>query len=347
MSLRPVLSLLLPLGGAAVLAGLLLLGRQPSQATGATAGSSGSPAAPAAAEPRQPVATEALPVLPSREGLARAADGRHYPLVPAEPAETAALLARLEQAVRAPQTPEAAMPALGHQQQVIYRVLAHQPQRAAEVRAALPERWRGVFDLHLQARRAFVAMHNPARRPVNLPAWRIQTPQSAELLLRHYREAAAATGIPWEVLAAVNLVESGMGRIDGVSVADAHGPMQFLPSTWAEPGIGNGGDIRDPRTAIHAAARYLVRRGGLKDIRKGLWGYNNSDLYGTGVLAYAELLRRDPAAFRGLYHWEIHYASAAGDVWLPVGYRQDRPVRATTWLQAAPAGSPPAGSSGY
>lgn len=88
----------------------------------------------------------------------------------------------------------------------------------------------------------------------------------------YYYAAAAATGIPWEVLAAVNLVESGMGRIDGVSIADARGPMQFLPTTWAEAGIGKGGDIRNPQDAIHAAARYLVRRGGLKDIRKGLWG---------------------------------------------------------------------------
>jgi membrane-bound lytic murein transglycosylase B len=276
-----------------------------------------------------------------------APDGRHYPLVPTDPTETARLLVAVEEAVRAATTPETQLPALGHQQQVIYRVLAHQPSQAARVRAALPERWQGVFDLHLRARQAFVAMHNPARRPTSLPAWRIQAPESPERLLTYYREAAAATGIPWEVLAAVNLVESAMGRIDGVSVADAHGPMQFLPSTWAEPGIGNGGDIRDPRTAIHAAARYLVRRGGLVDIRKGLWGYNNSDLYGTGVLAYAELLRRDPAAFRGLYHWEVHYASASGDVWLPVGYVQDRPIKVSTWLQATPSGAPPSGSSGY
>ena len=156
----------------------------------------------------------------------------------------------------------------------------------------------------------------------------------------------AATGIPWEVLAAVNLVESGMGRIDGVSVADARGPMQFLPSTWAEPGIGNGGDIRDPRTAIGAAARYLVRRGGLKDIRKGLWGYNNSEHYGRAVLAYAALLRNDPAAYRGLYHWEIHFASATGDLWLPVGYNQRKPLPASTWLKTNPAGANPTGRSG-
>jgi membrane-bound lytic murein transglycosylase B len=267
--------------------------------------------------------------------------------VPADPAATAALLARVEEALRSPTTAEADLPALGHQQQVIYRVLAYQAARAAAVRAALPERWQPVFDLHIKARRSFIAMHDPARRPTKVPAWRIQAPESPANLLRYYREAAAATGIPWEVLAAVNLVESGMGRIDGVSVADAHGPMQFLPSTWAEPGIGKGGDIRDPRTAINAAARYLVRRGGLRDIRKGLWGYNNSDNYGTAVLAYAALLKSDPEAYRGLYHWEIHFASAAGDLWLPVGYMQPTPLNATTWLQANPAGAPPPGSAGY
>ena len=263
---------------------------------------------------------------------------RHYPLVPADPATTAALLSRVEEALRSPATPEADLPGLGHQQQVIYRVLAHQRHRGTLVRAALPERWRPVLDLHVAARRHFIAMHDPSRRPTHVPAWRILPPERAENLLRYYREAAAATGIAWEVLAAVNLVESGMGRIDGVSVADARGPMQFLPSTWAEPGIGNGGDIRDPRTAIGAAARYLVRRGGLKDIRKGLWGYNNSDHYGQAVLAYAALLRNDPAAYRGLYHWEIHFAAAAGDLWLPVGYNQRKPLPATTWLRTNPAG---------
>ena len=293
------------------------------------------------------VIAKAPPVaLASKAGLPTAADGRHYPLVPADPAPTAALLTRVEEALRSPATPEVDLPGLGHQQQVIYRVLAHQKHQATQVRAALGERWRPVLDLHLAARRNFIAMHDPSRRPTHLPAWRILPPERAENLLRYYREAAAATGIPWEVLAAVNLVESGMGRIDGVSVADARGPMQFLPSTWAEPGIGNGGDIRDPRTAIGAAARYLVRRGGLKDIRKGLWGYNNSDHYGRAVLAYAALLRNDPAVYRGLYHWEIHFASAAGDLWLPVGYNQRKPLPASTWLKTNPAGANPTDRSG-
>ena len=292
--------------------------------------------------------TVALPTvaLPTDLSLPRAADGRHYPLVPADPARLAALLAEVEAAVRDPATPEAELAALGHQQQVIYRVLAHRQALATAVRAQLPPRWQPVFDRHLRARRAFLAMHRPPR-PAQVPAWRIVAPEPPENLLRYYREAAAATGIPWHVLAAVNLVESGMGRIDGVSVADARGPMQFLPTTWAEPGIGNGGDITDPRTAIHAAARYLVRRGGLRDIRKGLWGYNNSDHYGRGVLEYAALLREDPAAYRGLYHWEIHYAADGGDLWLPLGYRQTRPLPVAAHLRQMPASRPPQGSSGY
>jgi len=335
----------LPLAAAAAgLLGASLLLRLPSAAN-PSQGAATPP--PTASAPAGPAASLAGPSLPTRPGLPTAADGRHYPLVPAEPRATASLLAQVEEALRSEATPAADLPALGHQQQVIYRVLAHQLEQADQVRAALPERWRPVFDRHIRARREFIAMRDPSQRPANLPAWRIIPPEPAANLLRYYREAAAATGIPWEVLAAVNLVESGMGRIDGVSVADAHGPMQFLPSTWAEPGIGNGGNIRDPRTAINAAARYLVRRGGLKDIRKGLWGYNNSDHYGRAVLEYAALLKEDPRAYTGLYNWEIHFASAAGDLWLPVGYWQARPVPARTWIQTTPVGAPPAGSSGY
>ena len=134
----------------------------------------------------------------------------------------------------------------------------------------------------------------------------------------------------------MNLVETGMGRIDGVSVANAQGPMQFLPTTWAEPGIG-AGSIRDPHDAIQAAARYLVRRGGLQDIRRGLWGYNNSDYYGRAVLLYASLMREDPAAYTGLYHWEIHFNAAAGDLWLPVGYNQPQRISVQEYLQTNPA----------
>lgn len=284
-------------------------------------------------------------LLPTASGLPRSPDGRHYPLVPQDAKTLAALLASLEEALRSPATPAADLPDLGHQQQVIYRVLAHRRPLAAAVRAALPKRWQPVFDHHVAARRAFLAMHR-GPRSLTLPSWRIIAPEPPDHLLRYYREAAAATGIPWEVLAAVNLVETGLGRVDGISVAGAQGPMQFLPSTWAQPGIGKG-NIRNPRDAIHAAARYLVRRGGPANLRQALWGYNNNEHYGEAVLRYAALLKDDPAAFRGFYHWEVHFASGAGDLWLPIGYNQPRPISVGTYLKQQPASAPPPGSSGY
>lgn len=311
----------------ALLGGLTLQSERQPEAQAATTPASAPPAALPGLE------------LPGDPALPRMADGRHYPLVPAEPAELAALLSGVEAALRAAHTPAGALPRLGHQQQVIYRVLSHEPERSAAVLALLEPRWRGVAERHLAARRAFLAMHRSGGLS-QLPAWRIQAPEPAERLLAHYRKAAAATGIDWEVLAAINLVETGMGRIDGVSVANAQGPMQFLPTTWAQAGVG-AGDIRDPHDAIQAAARYLVRRGGLADIRQGLLGYNNSPHYGQAVLHYAALLRDDPRAFTGLYHWEIHVHSVAGDLWLPVGYQRSTPIAVAAFLEQVPASAPP------
>jgi hypothetical protein len=277
--------------------------------------------------------------LPEDPALPRQADGRHYPLVPADPAELAALVAAVETALRDPATAAVQLPRLGHQQQVIYRRLSQDPERSEAVLALLDPAWRSVAERHLAARREFLTMQRRSRPLAALPAWQIIQPAPAEELLAHYRKAAAATGIDWEVLAAINLVESGMGRIDGVSVANAHGPMQFLPSTWNQPGVGQG-DIRDPHDAIQAAARYLVRRGGLEDIRQGLWGYNNSDYYGRAVLLYASLLRDDPRAYIGLYHWEVHVNTQAGDLWLPVGYAQTAPIPVNAYLQQVPASAP-------
>ena len=294
----------------------------------------------------QPIPVATLPVaaatsiaLPTSSDQPRTRDGRQYPKVPNDSAELASLLAAVEETLRNPTTPDADLPDLGHQQQVIYRVLSTDTPRADQVLKALPNRWRSIAQRHLAARREFVRMSR-GRGPTTLPAWRIIQPEPADNLLAYYRKAEAATGIDWEVLAAVNLVETGMGRIDGVSVANAQGPMQFLPTTWAEPGIG-AGDIRDPHDAIQAAARYLVRRGGLNNIRRGLWGYNNSDYYGRAVMLYASLMKEDPQAYIGLYHWEIHFNAADGDLWLPVGYSQNQPISVQTYINNNPASRSP------
>lgn len=158
-----------------------------------------------------------------------------------------------------------------------------------------------------------------------LPAWRIVEPPPAEELLSYYQEAEAAFGVPWHILAAVNLVETGMGRIRGVSVAGAQGPMQFMPATWAA--FGDGGDVNDYRDAIMGAARYLAHNGGGRgEIDNALWNYNHSDRYVRGVKHYASVMEQDPNAYRGYHQWEIVYLSTMGDVWLPVGYESEARV---------------------
>ena len=278
--------------------------------------------------------------LPSSPNLPKTLEGRHYPIVPSNPNELAELLKDIEEALRNQNTREEFLPFLAHQQQVIYRVLSRDIPRSEEVLAKMPKRWQWVAERHLAARREFLRMSNSRPAASSLPAWRVIPPEPANKLIAYYKKAEKATGIAWEVLAAVNLVESGMGRIDGVSVANAQGPMQFLPTTWAEAGIGQG-NILDPHDAIQAAARYLVRRGGLENIRKGLWGYNNSDYYGNAVLHYAELMKDDPNAYTGLYHWEIHFVTTAGDLWLPIGYEQQQPIKVLDYLQSAPVSAPP------
>jgi hypothetical protein len=266
-----------------------------------------------------------------------APNGRRRPVAPTEPLALAAELEATERALRDPATPNAARPDLGHRNQVAYRQLGIHDEWDAAVLAALPADLVDVVTTHLEARRDLAAMHpNPSDK---VPAWEIRAPEPVDALLTYYREAEAATGIEWEYLAAINLVETGFGRIHGLSVAGAQGPMQFLPTTWDERGIGEG-DINDPHDAIQAAARYLVRRGGPGDMERALRGYNNSPNYVRAVMRYADLMRDDERALAVFHEWEVHYLSSAGDLWLPVGYRETAPLLVDQYLASAPWSRP-------
>jgi membrane-bound lytic murein transglycosylase B len=237
------------------------------------------------------------------------------PAAPTSPESAAAALEAAERTIRDPDADPAELTTMAVVQQVTYRTLGLHPEWDDAVFARLPP------DLHVDVRRNVVArrelraMHTRLRD--ELPAWRIVEPPPADALVAHYREAEAQFGIPWTYLAAINLVETGMGRIRGTSVAGAQGPMQFLPATWNAFGEG---DINDPRDAILAAARYLAHNNGANDIAGALWNYNHSDRYVRAVSAYAEIMRDTPRTFYGYYHWGIFYATNGGDVWLPVGY---------------------------
>jgi hypothetical protein len=115
-------------------------------------------------------------------------------------------------------------------------------------------------------------------------------------LMGLYRESAAkyCPGMSWTVLAAINEIESGDGTNEGPSSAGALGPMQFLPSTWAEWGIDGFGppgppDITNPLDAVPSAARLLCAAGAghTATLSGAIFAYNHATWYVDEVLALA------------------------------------------------------------
>src|ERR1051325_6602233 len=131
--------------------------------------------------------------------------------------------------------------------------------------------------------------------PVNWLSAPSASPQqlSYPQLLGLWQRAGGAYGINWQVLAAINKVESNFGRNMGPSSAGAVGWMQFMPSTWERWGFDADkdgyADPWDPYDAVYAAARYLAATGGQSDIRAAIFSYNHADWYVREVLQIANL----------------------------------------------------------
>jgi hypothetical protein len=193
--------------------------------------------------------------------------------------------------------PPAATLALAARERGIVHLLAERPRAARRTLARLPQPLRETIRGDLLAARDLRRLTGPSSGRLHLvPA------APAGRLLADYRSAQRRFGVPWQILAAVNLIESAFGRVVNPSSAGAQGPMQFLPSTWRAYGLG--GDIRSPRDAILGAANYLHRSGAPADEARARHAYNPSRLYVDAVLAYARVLRRDPLAFLIYYSWE-------------------------------------------
>jgi murein DD-endopeptidase MepM/ murein hydrolase activator NlpD len=108
-----------------------------------------------------------------------------------------------------------------------------------------------------------------------------------------WQRAGATYGIPWQVLASINKIESNFGQNMGPSSAGAVGWMQFMPSTWLRWGFdADGNGLADPwnaTDAIFSAARYLAAAGGQTDIARGVFAYNHADWYVREVLDLARV----------------------------------------------------------
>jgi Transglycosylase SLT domain len=136
-----------------------------------------------------------------------------------------------------------------------------------------------------------------------IPGFFIESFRIPPFLLPIYQAAGTAYGIPWQVLAAINEVETDYGRDLSVSSAGAEGWMQFLPSSWTPYGVdANGDGFKDPYNpadAIFAAARYLRAAGGDTNVRAAVYAYNHSQAYVSSVMLRAQLLGGMPPSLLG------------------------------------------------
>jgi membrane-bound lytic murein transglycosylase B len=190
------------------------------------------------------------------------------------------------------------------QAQALYRRLAVRPHLAARTLGRIDDRaTRAEARDVIAAQRALHVLNAPQRTARAQRAVRLQPAEPAARLLSHYREGQRRSGVPWSLLAAVNLVESHFGRLRNDSIAGAQGPMQFIPATWAS--YGDGGDVHDPHDAILGAARFLAAGGAATDPRQALYRYNPSPLYVTAVSRYAHRIASDPRAFYAFYAWRV------------------------------------------
>jgi hypothetical protein len=122
--------------------------------------------------------------------------------------------------------------------------------------------------------------------------------QVPPFLLPIYQAAAVQYGVPWEVLAAINEVETDYGNDLSVSTAGAVGWMQFMPATWLQYGVdaldAGYADPYNPVDAIFAAGRYLAAAGASQNLRNAIFAYNHSEAYVESVLLRARLLASYP-----------------------------------------------------
>jgi soluble lytic murein transglycosylase-like protein len=268
-----------------------------------------------------PVATRTLAAAPSPPRGAQ-------PQLASDPAQLADDLVADERALH---NGGPALEAAAHREQAAYRAIGRHPEWDATIRPRIPADLLGVYDRNVDARRQLEAMANVRDM---LPAWHVDPPIPADELIGDYHAAEAATGVGWNYLAAINLVETRFGSVNGVSTAGAQGPMQFLPSTFA--GYGQGGDIHSPRDSIMAAGRFLAASGFANNPDGAIYAYNHSNNYVRAVDQYASLIGSDPAAFATFYRWDVYFGTTAGDVLLPIGYAEAAPIPVADYLATHP-----------
>jgi membrane-bound lytic murein transglycosylase B len=191
----------------------------------------------------------------------------------------------------------AAFLAAARDRQVLIRTLGREPKQAAAVAKLVP-----AERDDLAARRDLERLS--AQSPPQVGGVSVGSALHAAKLLTFYVEAQRRFGIRWQLLAAINFVESDFGRARTTARADAQGSMQFEPATWRRYGIG--GDVNSAHDAILAAANLLAANGGRTNERAALMHYNRSPLYWDAVLHLTHRMTTVSTAFREYYSWKLY-----------------------------------------
>ena len=216
----------------------------------------------------------------------------------ATPPSVPALVSRLRADERALQSATGStFVAAARDRQVLIRTLGREPLRAAAAMKLAPAE-RDDLAARLDLERL------SAQSPPQVGGVSVGPALHAGRLLSFYMEAERRFGVRWQLLAAINFVESDFGRARTTARADAQGPMQFEPATWRRYGLG--GDVYSPHDSVLAAANLLAANGGRTDERAALAHYNRSPLYRDAVVHLAHRIATVPTAFREYYAWKLY-----------------------------------------
>ena len=119
-------------------------------------------------------------------------------------------------------------------------------------------------------------------------------------LLPIYQAAGAAYDIPWQVLAAINEVETELrheprrllGRCDRLDAV----PAEHVERRYGVDASGTGAaDPYNAADAIFSAARTSPPPARRTNLPAAIYAYNHSDAYVQSVLLRAELLSGEPS----------------------------------------------------
>jgi hypothetical protein len=193
-------------------------------------------------------------------------------------------------------------------QQRLFRLMVRRESLGDRALRLLEGRIRRFSRANIVAGRALRSLVTPVAPDT---PFRVGRPETAGRLLGYYRTAQRRFGIKWEVLAAVNAVETRFGRVRSSSTSGAQGPMQFIPSTWETYGMG--GDINDPHDAIMGAANYLRASGAPEDYPRALYAYNHASAYVKAILEHTDQMERRTNNYFVYYNWQVFVITTSGD----------------------------------